>query len=188
MPPTGSLAAPSTNAFRRSSGTVSPVSARKIPRLARDTAAVAETGARRPCTRCATPKPPDAFPPARRKRNGRSSHCRDCANAATREWRATCRDELNAARRVHHPARACLGCGLEFAPRRSDAWHCCKYCADWHRMVGQPAPDWQAVHRAGHPRTDTLADIAFFDPLPDRGAPFRAWRWCPLGPYPGVRP
>lgn len=39
------------------------------------------------CTRCQAIKPPEAFKPKKHLRDGLDSWCRDCANAANREWR-----------------------------------------------------------------------------------------------------
>jgi hypothetical protein len=51
------------------------------------------------CTRCNDTKPLDAFPPRRTTRDGRDSHCRACANAATRAWRAANPETARASRR-----------------------------------------------------------------------------------------
>lgn len=46
------------------------------------------------CTRCRTRKPPADFRTNSRCRDGLSSWCRACHNAATREYRARVRAEL----------------------------------------------------------------------------------------------
>lgn len=106
------------------------------------------------CTRCTRLRPLADFPPAKRKRNGRSSWCRDCATAATHAWRATNRDSINAARRVSYPAKECVGCGLTFTPHRIDSRHCCPACRDACRANGTPLlPTTAADHIATyHPK------------------------------------
>jgi hypothetical protein len=51
------------------------------------------------CTKCHQPKPLVAFPPRRTMRDGRDSHCRACATAATRRWRADNPEAMRSARR-----------------------------------------------------------------------------------------
>ena len=49
------------------------------------------------CTKCNEAKLLAAFPPRRTTRDGRDSHCRACANAATRRWRAANPEKQRAA-------------------------------------------------------------------------------------------
>ncbi len=101
------------------------------------------------CRRCGRTLPLGAFPRALRKRNGRSSWCTDCKNTATRAWRAAIRDEYNARRHVHYPPRACLWCGVEFAPKRRDSRFCRKACGEYYRAnPGSHHAD--AAHREAH--------------------------------------
>jgi hypothetical protein len=105
----------------------------------------------RACTRCGRTLPLSEFPPNARMRDGRSSWCTDCKNAATRVWRAAHRETLNGARRVRHEPRACVGCGLVYVPRRTDALFCCLSCRVYHRQPDDPtAATWAAAHRSGH--------------------------------------
>jgi hypothetical protein len=105
----------------------------------------------RPCTRCGATLPLSEFPVNRRMRDGHSSWCRSCAVAATREWRASIRTEYNSRRHVHHEPRACVGCGLVYVPRRTDAHFCCLSCRVYHRQPDDPtAATWAAAHRNGH--------------------------------------
>jgi hypothetical protein len=55
------------------------------------------------CKRCKGEKPPNEFPANDRKRNGRSSWCRECHNEATAAWRGRNPERIaayNASRRV----------------------------------------------------------------------------------------
>jgi hypothetical protein len=49
---------------------------------------------------CSDSLPLEAFPLNRRMHLGRSSHCRECAREATRDWRRRNRDTINAERRA----------------------------------------------------------------------------------------
>jgi hypothetical protein len=68
------------------------------------------------CRKCGEAKRCDEFKPNPRKRNGLSSYCRDCHNAATRSWReeqrALVREALEARRRREREA---LGRDVEVA-------------------------------------------------------------------------
>jgi hypothetical protein len=80
-------------------------------------------------------KPLDGFPPSRQTRDGRSSWCRGCANAKTREWRDQNPERVAAyavARRVAHGPRECVECGEDFTPNRSDRIVCSTSCR-WAR-------------------------------------------------------
>jgi hypothetical protein len=67
--------------------------------------------------------PLEEFPLNRRFRLGRSSWCRNCARAATRDWRARNREEINAERRAASPTQEGPRRGNSFrgAPPRGPA-------------------------------------------------------------------
>ena len=102
------------------------------------------------CSRCSRDLRPAAFMPNARMRSGRSSWCRSCALAATRQWRARNRDALNAARRVHYPARPCAaGCGVVLsAPKRVDSIWCCAACRMMFAAAGRLPEAWAESHRS----------------------------------------
>lgn len=85
------------------------------------------------CARCSGWLSLDAFPVNRRMHLGRSSHCRECHRAATRDWRERNREQINAERRAAYraehplPVRACVVCGGSFA-KRPDALVCGPRC------------------------------------------------------------
>ena len=60
------------------------------------------------CSRCGSWLPLESFPVNRRMHLGRSSQCRECARAATRDWRERNPEYVetyNAARRAKYPAK-----------------------------------------------------------------------------------
>jgi hypothetical protein len=69
------------------------------------------------CSRCGEAKALDAFPPRRTMSDGRDSHCRACANAATRRWRAANPEQYRAACRTWRAANP----GAEQAARKRRA-------------------------------------------------------------------
>jgi predicted nucleic acid-binding Zn ribbon protein len=85
------------------------------------------------CPNCSDWLPLEAFSSNRRAHLGRSSWCRDCARAATRDWRERNRNQENAQRRQRyrddHPLieRPCVVCGRPFA-KRPDAIVCGEEC------------------------------------------------------------
>jgi predicted Zn-ribbon and HTH transcriptional regulator len=96
---------------------------------------VRETPDVKRCRRCGAVKPREEFAKRVRLRDGRSSWCRDCKNAATRAWRAKVRDRYNAARRIGPFPKLCLGCGEEFDARVRQQTRCPE-CQARHR--GEP--------------------------------------------------
>jgi hypothetical protein len=59
----------------------------------------------RRCPRCERRKPLDAFPPNRKRRDGRSSWCRECHNEAVQRWRAENPDRVEAYNRARRTLR-----------------------------------------------------------------------------------
>jgi hypothetical protein len=117
------------------------------------------------CSRCQTSKPLARYSPAPRNRDGLSSWCRDCANAANRRWRASNPGYLaaaNDARRVIHEPRACIGCGIRFTPPRKDSRHCCSACRQLCRANSTPLLSETAAHHIAtyHRRERWLLDAA----------------------------
>lgn len=114
------------------------------------------------CARCGSVLALDAFPPSKRKRNGRSSWCRDCATAANHAWRARNPEYLadyNAARRVSLSPVECASCGMTFSPRRRRSRFCCKACATSFRLYGPRTAERAAHHvRTCHKRDPTMTD------------------------------
>ena len=106
------------------------------------------------CARCGESKPRERFSPNPRMGDGLSSWCRDCASAATREWRARTpayAKGYNAGRRVAHPTIACEGCGLRFRAPRRDSRFCCGACRDALRVNGHPkVGQWAELHHRMH--------------------------------------
>jgi hypothetical protein len=85
------------------------------------------------CTNCSAWLPLEDFPANRRSHLGRGSWCRQCARAATRDWRRRNRERENAERRAAYreqhplPERPCAVCGRVFA-KRPDAIVCGERC------------------------------------------------------------
>jgi predicted nucleic acid-binding Zn ribbon protein len=85
------------------------------------------------CSSCSRILPLEEFPLNRRMHLGRSSHCRECARAATRDWRERNREAVNAERRTAYraehplPERTCAVCGRSFT-KRPDAVVCGEEC------------------------------------------------------------
>jgi hypothetical protein len=97
---------------------------------------MAETDGKR-CSKCGKTGRLDGFPPNSKMRDGRSSWCRGCHNAAVREWRE--RNPANAASYytpVVHEPRPCAECGELFVPERSDTLVCKDLCR-WRRSRRQ---------------------------------------------------
>jgi hypothetical protein len=83
------------------------------------------------CSRCGKTAVLERFPPNPRMRDGRSSWCRRCQNAVTRDGASgTTIDSppTNAERRVDHSPRPCSECGEQFTPGRPDALVCSRLC------------------------------------------------------------
>ena len=96
------------------------------------------------CTSCSRWLPLEDFPLNARMHWGRSSHCRECAREATRDWRARNRERVNAERRRAYrvqnplPIRACVVCGRSFA-KRPDALVCGRECRRRRKLEKQRA-------------------------------------------------
>jgi hypothetical protein len=80
--------------------------------------------AEKSCARCGAVKPRAEFLSAPQKKDGLSSWCRSCHNAAVRRWRARNRDEYNRRQRVkyrerHREARMPWGTGGIKGQKRS---------------------------------------------------------------------
>jgi hypothetical protein len=75
---------------------------------------------------------------------GRHSWCRECARAATRDWRERNRERENAERRAAYreanplPERPCVVCGRPFA-KRPDALVCSPNCRWRRKRLGAKA-------------------------------------------------
>lgn len=61
------------------------------------------------CTKCKAVKPIHEFSPSKRKRNGRSSLCRSCHQAASVAWQAANLDRVNATRKARYAAKKAAG-------------------------------------------------------------------------------
>lgn len=92
----------------------------------------------RRCSNCSAWLPLEAFPVNRRRHLGRSSWCRECARAATRDWRnrnpgyqVAYNAERRAAYRAENPLteRACVVCGRPFV-KRPNALVCGPRCRE----------------------------------------------------------
>jgi hypothetical protein len=94
----------------------------------------AKTGGKR-CSRCGKTGFLDAFPANSKTRDGRSPWCRECHNAAVREWRER-NPGYYLSRRVKHEPRPCTECGELFVPGRSDTLVCKDLCR-WRRSRRQ---------------------------------------------------
>jgi hypothetical protein len=84
------------------------------------------------CGRCQGWLPFEAFRPDARSASGWSSYCRECSNAANREWRERNpghADAYNAARRVPPVELACVECGKAFEGRKGRLV-CSRRCKD----------------------------------------------------------
>ena len=90
--------------------------------LARDVTGYGDPTHKR-CSNCSEWLPLEAFVANHRMYLGRSSWCRECARAATREWRVRNRERVNAERReayrAEHPvvSKGCVVCGATFTGR-----------------------------------------------------------------------
>ena len=97
------------------------------------------------CTKCREWLPLESFSPNPKIKSGRSSWCRSCHVEATRKWRTENPgyvEGINAARRVKHPARACVECGGEFIPNRIDRLVCGGECRSRrHTRLGRERRD-----------------------------------------------
>lgn len=100
------------------------------------------------CPNCSRWLPLDAFGVNRRMHLGRSSWCRECARAATQDWRQRNREQINAERRAAYrdanplPERPCAVCGKLMVKRR-DALVCgprCRKRRKWQQHRQQDAP------------------------------------------------
>lgn len=87
---------------------------------------MSETAGKR-CSRCGEVGLSDRFPSNPRTRDGLSSWCRECHNAAVRAWRDR-HPGYYASRRVKHEPRRCTECGELFVPGRSDTELCSDLC------------------------------------------------------------
>jgi hypothetical protein len=104
------------------------------------------------CTGCSAWLALEEFPVNRRMHLGRGSRCRECARAATRDWRERNRERVNAERREAyrqaHPLRerACVVCGELFVGR-SDALVCGEECRR-KRKAAQRRRNYPATRRS----------------------------------------
>ena len=106
-------------------------------RLTREELAEDVTGYGEPthkrCSSCTEWLPLEAFVANHRCYLGRSSWCRGCHRAATRDWRDRNRERVNAERRAEYraehplPEKRCVVCGTPFQ-RRPDAIVCSPKC------------------------------------------------------------
>lgn len=139
----------------------------------------------RRCARCEQLLPEGDFHRHPRMRSGRSSWCKSCQVASTREWRARNRESINAKRRAEYVSEAvirstgnCGECGTSFESVQTSARYCsrsCKRRASWrHREIlkhrpGSPAIDRQVVFA----RDGWVCQLCGEDVPPDRVVPDR---------------
>jgi predicted nucleic acid-binding Zn ribbon protein len=85
------------------------------------------------CSGCSRWLGLEEFPLNCRMHLGRSSRCRECHRAATKDWRDRNRERINAERRVEYraehplPEKRCVVCGGSFT-KRPDALVCGEEC------------------------------------------------------------
>src|SRR6266542_5680796 len=87
--------------------------------------------ARKWCPHCDRFLESESFPPNRKTQSGRSSWCRECHVAATREWRAENPEYVaayNSRRRVKPRDVRCVECNETFMARRRDHVLCSPLC------------------------------------------------------------
>jgi hypothetical protein len=106
------------------------------------------------CTGCCEWLPLDEFPRNRRMHLGRSSRCRNCHRASTKDWRDRNHERVNAERRAAyreaHPRveRSCVQCGRPFRGR-PDAIVCGEECRRARRL--EQRRDLHRASRAERP-------------------------------------
>jgi predicted nucleic acid-binding Zn ribbon protein len=102
------------------------------------------------CTRCGTVKPLDAFHKNGHAPDGRRSNCKECANAATRQFQ---RDYKMATgqhyRRNYSYDHACERCGKTWTSAEPKTRFCSQSCASlsarWTRTCHGCGKEWQAL-------------------------------------------